>query len=156
MLIVIVVGLISFFTMKNKGATKLTQTYTVAAVDVAVQSDSAALYRGKHIADVLCRECHGTNLAGMAMIDDEGFGKLYAPDITSGEGGCGSYFTTTDWVRAIRHGVAPDGTSLMIMPSISFKEFSDYDLGALIGYLKSVEPIDAEVPKKEFVPFIQF
>jgi len=155
LLIIIIVGIVAFFTMKGKGGDKLTQTYTVDVTDVQVLTDSAALARGAHLVNVACKECHGENLAGMALIDDESFGKLYAPNLTPGQGGCGN-FTVTDWVRAMRHGVAPDGTSLMIMPSISFQYFSDYDLGAMIGYLQSLEPIDGVVPKKEFVPFIQF
>ena len=45
------------------------------------------------------------------------FGTLAAPNLTRGAGGLGSTFTDTDWVRAIRHGIHRDGTSLLIMPS---------------------------------------
>jgi len=49
-------------------------------------------------------------------------------------------------VRAIRHGVAPDGRPLMIMPSHDYTNFSDADLAAVIAYVKSVPPADNVVP----------
>src|ERR1051326_4476644 len=49
------------------------------------------------------------------------------------QGGMGKQFTAADWIRAIRHGVGPDGKSLIIMPATSFYHFSDADLGAVIA-----------------------
>ena len=71
-------------------------------------------------------------------------GSLYAPNLTSGEGGTGD-FTDEDFVRAIRHGVGPDGKRLAIMPSEFYTGFSEEDLGAIIAYLKSLPPQDNEV-----------
>ena len=154
--IVIAVGVLAFFTMKSKGLDKLSEKHTVAVESPPMLTDSAALVRGAHLADVLCTECHGPNLGGMAMIDDESFGKLNAPNLTRGEGGAASHFTIEDWDRAIRHGIAIDGTSLFIMPSISFHSLTDYDFGAIVGHINSIEPVDDVIRHKEFVPFIQF
>ena len=41
------------------------------------------------------------------------------------------------WVHAIRHGVRPDGTPLLFMPSTEFYFLSDEDLGAVIAFIKS-------------------
>ena len=38
------------------------------------------------------------------------------------------------------------------MPSEAFNKFSDHDLGAIIAYLKSLPPVDNEVPESKFGP----
>ena len=78
---------------------------------------------------------------------------LAAPNLTSGQGGVSSNYTTdADWERAIRHDVRPDGTGLLIMPSQHFTHYSDEDVAALIAYLKSVPPADNELPSRTFGP----
>lgn len=59
----------------------------------------------------------------------------------------GATNTDDDWVRAIRHGVGHDGRGLLLMPVRNFYYLSDEDLGALIAYLKSLPPVDNELPK---------
>ena len=55
-------------------------------------------------------------------------------------------------MRAIRHGVSSDGKALVIMPSQSFNELSDDDLGAMIAYLKTVPPVDTDRPETSLGP----
>ena len=55
-------------------------------------------------------------------------------------------------MRAIRHGVGHDGRGLAMMPVRTFYYLSDEDLGALIAYLKSLPPIDNEMPKTDLGP----
>jgi cytochrome c553 len=55
-------------------------------------------------------------------------------------------------VRAIRHGVRPDGKPLFIMPSADFQYFSDADLSALIAYLERVPAIDNQTRARSFTP----
>jgi hypothetical protein len=86
------------------------------------------------------------------MVDEPGMGRVYAANLASGKGGAGASFTDADFVRAIRHGVAPDGRELAIMPSQIFNHLSDQDLGALIAYLKTVPPVDNETPKPQLMP----
>jgi mono/diheme cytochrome c family protein len=64
----------------------------------------------------------------------------------------GTTNTDTDWVRAIRHGVGHDGRGLAMMPVRTFYYLSDEDLGALIAYLKSLPPIDNELPSTDLGP----
>ncbi len=86
------------------------------------------------------------------MSDDPVFGRLVGRNLTSGKGGIGGSRSDLDYVRAIRHGVGTDGKSLMIMPAESFYYFSDADLGAIIGYLKSLPPVDNELPQTSLGP----
>lgn len=81
-------------------------------------------------------------------MDEAPFGYLPAPNLTNGEGGIGGTYTAVDWARAIRHGVAADGRSLLIMASHHYAAYSDDDLAALIAYLQSVPPVDNDLGRR--------
>jgi len=67
------------------------------------------------------------------MISEAGpIGTLSAPNLTRGQGGLGATFSDADWVRAIRHGVHADGTTLLIMPSEAFVYMNEPDVAALV------------------------
>ena len=133
---------------------RLNKTYTVQAETIAIPTDSASIERGKQwVESGACKYCHGDDLSGTAFLDDPMLGRISALNLTPGIGGAGSEFTDADWVRAIRHGINPEGKSLIIMPSSYFYYFSDSDLGDIIAYLKSLPPVDKEWPDPEFTPF---
>jgi len=130
--------------------TRLNQVYTYLDSEITIPSDRAAVERGQHIAQTRgCTECHGANLAGTEFINEPSLAVISAPNLTRGDGGIGSTYTDEDWVRALRHGVRPGGTGLIIMPSQFFTNLADQDLGALIAYLKSVEPVDNPLPQRQ-------
>jgi mono/diheme cytochrome c family protein len=130
---------------------RINTTYDVEAV-VQVPTDAAALTAGEHLAVTRgCTDCHLENLGGGVFADDPMLGTLYASNLTSGAGGVGAY-TDEDWVRAIRHGIGPDDKPLLWMPSHEFYVLSDEDLGALIGYLKTVPAMDNELPDHTLRP----
>jgi hypothetical protein len=134
---------------------RLRRTYPVPpSPPVAALTDSAAMARGGHIARAVgsCMLCHGDDLGGLVFSADRALGVIAGPNLTRGRGGLGSTFTDADWVRAIRYGVRRDGTSLIVMPAEVFTHFTDADLGALIGYLKQLPPVDREVPRSGFGP----
>ena len=81
------------------------------------------------------------------MEDDPVFGRLVASNLTAGKGGVGGSYSDTDFVRAIRHGVRPDGTPLVLMPAEYYNKYNDEDLGAIIAYIKSLPPVDNELPE---------
>jgi mono/diheme cytochrome c family protein len=68
--------------------------------------------------------------------------RVVAPNLTAGAGGVAPRYSDADWVRAIRHGLRPDGTPLLIMPSHNFAALSDADLTAIIAYVRSMAPVD--------------
>lgn len=125
------------------------QAHEVPAVKLELPSDSASLARGEHIARAIgtCTLCHGPDLAGTVYMDAGPLGLVVGPNLTPGRGGIPADFTTADWARAIRYGVHPDGTSLLVMPSEVFVNFSDRDLASLIAYLKTLPPVDRELPE---------
>jgi cytochrome c553 len=132
---------------------KLTRKYDVALTTVTVPADAAAIEWGRHLVNAVtaCQDCHGPDLAGRVMIDDPA-ALLAAPNLTSGRGGIGGHFTVEDWVRAIRHGVRRDGSSLLVMPSYAYAKMTDRDLGAMIAYLRQLPPVDNELPAMKLRP----
>lgn len=133
------------------GSSSFYRTYEIQVNPVNVPTDTANIERGKHFVEAigLCQECHGNDLAGEIFIDDPVFAKIVASNLTSGTGGIGRSYSDVDYVRAIRHGVGKDGKGLPIMPSEVFNKISDEDLGAIIAYLKSLPPVDNELPESK-------
>jgi mono/diheme cytochrome c family protein len=115
----------------------------VPVTPVAIPVDATSLERGRYLyASRGCAECHGANGAGRTFADDPKAGvRIAGANIT--KGGTGSVTTAyqpVDWVRTIRHGVAPSGRPLRVMPSEDYNRFTDADTGALIAYVLSLPP----------------
>jgi mono/diheme cytochrome c family protein len=127
---------------------RMNKQYTVTVETIAIPTDEASIANGSHWADIHCHACHGDDLSGGEFFNDPQLGYVDAPNLTSGKGGVGRTFTDEDWVRAIRHGVKGDGTSVFIMPVNDFYYLSDYDLGSIIAYVKTVPPVDNEIRPK--------
>jgi cytochrome c553 len=144
--VVIITAAGVFYTL---GATQLNKVYEVQVAILPLPTDEVALVRGKHLVEhvSLCVECHGPNLAGQAFIDEPALGQIPAPNLTAGQGGIGQTYTDADWVRALRHGLNQEGKSLIIMSSPLFAAYSDADLSAMIAYLKSIPPVDNQLPR---------
>lgn len=85
------------------------------------------------------------------------FGKIYSANITSdpkyGIGG----MTDAQFVRAVKHGVARDGTRLYpAMPYPSYAGMTDADARAIRAYLATVRPAPLPVPENTLgFPFNQ-
>lgn len=118
---------------------------------IALAVDPASIAHGGHLvaAVAVCTICHGENLAGKLAFQDDFLGQGYTANLTSGRGGVGAYYTDADWVRAIRYGVHPDNTGILFMPSDYFNAITDADLGAMIGFLKALPPVDNERTRVE-------
>ena len=136
----VVVGLVLYLNGRRKAAVR----YEVAAQPVPIPTDEAALARGRHLVNVVshCAACHGTDLGGTPFFESPLLGKVYAANLTAGEGGVGGAYSDEDWVRAIRHGVRPDGSPMLGMPSWNFSHYDDEALGAIIAYIQSMPPVD--------------
>lgn len=128
--------------------------YDAPATNIAASTDSEALARGKYLVTVVdgCTDCHGDNLAGAVFIDDPALGRISALNLTSGQNGVGRTFSDADFARVLRYGIKPDGTSVKVMPADDYTHLSDADLGAVIGYLRSLPPVDSALPENEFRP----
>lgn len=139
--------LLAGFVLYLIGMQKLTKSYPDIPVQaITIPGDEAAIARGKHIAITWsCTYCHGDDLSGTLVEDDSFLGTIPGPNLTSGEDGVGKSYTDIDWIRAIRHGVKPDGQVEIKMGN--YYIMSDQDLGDLIAYIKQVPPVDSNLPK---------
>ncbi|WP_460044660.1 cytochrome c [Pseudomonas sp. S2_H01] len=125
-----------------------TTTPTLAA---ASDADQAALIeKGRYLADAGdCTACHtatgGKPFAGGLPIASP-IGTLYSSNITPDKAsGIGNY-SLQDFDRAVRHGIAANGSSLYpAMPYPAYARISDDDLRAMYAYfMQGVAPVYAE------------
>jgi mono/diheme cytochrome c family protein len=113
----------------------------VAVVPLAARTSMASLEQGRYLFSTRgCADCHGANGAGKEVIRS-GAMLVVSPNITSGANSAVRSYTEGDWVRTLRHGVKPDGTPLMIMPSEDYNRLSDDDVAAIIGYVAQLPPV---------------
>jgi mono/diheme cytochrome c family protein len=60
--LIVLVALVLFV----KSRLEFTKKYSLQTPSVAIPSDAAAMERGKHLATILCMECHQPDLGGNA------------------------------------------------------------------------------------------
>ncbi len=106
-----------------------------------------------------CGNCHtpqGPNgpdmskeLAGGGPVVDDATMKAYAPNITPA--GEISGWSDAELKKAIREGLAPDGSLIgPPMPFSLYKDLSDTDLDAIVAFLRTLPPIENEVPESVY------
>jgi len=156
----IILSTLSGLVLYGIGMKKLTQSYPDIPVEtIRIPIDSDAIARGRHVAIIwACTRCHGEDLSGQVITNDPMsgivpiLGTIIASNLTSGNGGIATSYTDTDWVRAIRHGVMPDGQVEVLM--YDYSTMSDQDLCDLIAYLKQLPPVDTNYPEVRYGPLI--
>jgi len=133
---------------------RLDKKWVVAGHRLTIPADSLALERGRHLATTIakCGDCHKADFGGGIFIDGMPMARLYSANLTRGKGGIGGQLSDLDWERAIRHGVKPDSSVLLFMPSGEFQNVSDEDMAALIAFLKTLPPVDREIGKNSVGP----
>jgi len=91
--------------------------------------------QGKYIA-AGCAGCHGANYAG-GEVHGAPPGTPLSPNLTAA--GRLSQWTQAQFVRAIRTGLRPDGTTMSdLMPWKTFSKLSDDERQGLYGYLRTL------------------
>jgi cytochrome c553 len=146
--------LIAGFVLYVIGMQKLTKSYPSLPVEaITIPTEAVAIARGEHLASTWsCTYCHGEDLSGKLVEDDPFLGTIPASNLTAGKGGIAAAYTDLDWIRAIRHGVKPDGRVEIMMNN--YYAMSDQDLGDLIAYLKQIPPVDADLPALHIGPIL--
>jgi mono/diheme cytochrome c family protein len=113
----------------------------IAVRPIAVPTDDAARARGSYLyASRGCADCHGADGAGRTFVKSGDSLLLAGPDITRSVNSPTLIYQPQDWVRAVRHGVKPDGRPLRVMPSEDYNRLTDADLGAIIAHVQSLPP----------------
>jgi mono/diheme cytochrome c family protein len=125
---------------KSMGERKRARTVSVAVQPVAWATEAVALDRGRYLYQSRgCAECHGRDGGGREFINDGKGMRISGPNITLG--GATTRYTAEDWVRIVRHGVRANGTAAFIMPSEDYARFTDTDVAALVGYVRTLPPL---------------
>jgi mono/diheme cytochrome c family protein len=168
-------GAASFFWASSKAQARLARTVETHRVDFPIpfpltDAERAELgegadpgqvalerarARGKHLVEAryVCAECHGKDFGGGTLVDDPAVGRLFGLNLTLGRGGVTAKYTAADWDRMVRHGVRPDGTPTP-MPSSDFVAMSDQELSDIVAYLRSLPPVDRELPRPSYGPLM--
>jgi cytochrome c553 len=118
---------------------KMARQVDVAIAPLTLPTDATALERGRYLFNSRgCAECHGADGGGRKVIDAGGM-RVVAPNLTPA--GVTARYRVEDWVRAIRHGLKPDGRPLIIMPSEDYNRFTDADTAALVAHAKQLPAV---------------
>jgi len=138
----------------SMGNARLNKTYDFPPSNIVIPTDTASIEYGKHRAESLCEGCHSKDLSGIENWFNAGpLGTVDSANLTAGVGGVGQEFTSDeDYVRAIRHGIDPEGKPLFMPAVVSTSQLSDTDLASIIAYIKTVPPVDHKTNGKNFKP----
>jgi mono/diheme cytochrome c family protein len=151
LVVLVIAGFIGYVYWRSSAL--MAKSYDVTVPNLVVPTDEASIGRGKYLVEKvsMCTECHGADLGGKVIEENFAFGRLVSSNLTRGRGGRGADYKDKDFVRALLHGVKPDGRSVIFMPSADYR-FTEADLGAIIAYIKSLPPVDREPPRMTVGP----
>ena len=149
LLVVLIIVLLIYGQMSFKPTHRDYPLYPITA-----DSSPEGLARGKYLMEAVMscdKACHSEGSAPfIGVVENVNEGPISAvfavPNLTPDqETGLGSW-TDAEIARAIREGVDKDGVELVIMPSQYYRSLSDADVAAVVGYLRSLEPVRSEIP----------
>lgn len=122
----------------------LERRYEAPAVALTIPSDAASLDAGRRLATLrgCFAGCHGKRAEGAVLFDDPLIARIVAPNLTRAV----RKYSDAELATVIRHGLRPDGRSVVVMPSEEFAALNDADLGRIIGYLKSLPAAEGPEP----------
>jgi mono/diheme cytochrome c family protein len=132
------------------------------AANLRIEATPEKIARGKYLANhvTVCLDCHsmhdanyysnpivpGTEGKGGEEFT-EAVGTFYMPNITPATLG---NWTDGEIVRAITAGVNKDGKALFpMMPYLNFNQLAEEDVHAIVAYIRTLPPIQNEVPKSK-------
>ena len=135
---------------------RLNRVYTIPPEPIAIPAQVDSTRRDwPYTLVAFCKECHGPDLGGQVLETDPLMGTFASSNLTSGQGGIAGAYTDQDWIRALRHGVRPDGRPLVGMPSNIFNRLSDGDLAVVIALVRAQPAVDRELPKTSIGPLVR-
>lgn len=125
------------------GEFALNKTYAFTLEEITAPQGPEAVAAGEHILQTrACESCHGEGVTGELMFEAPFIGRVVAPNLTQ----VLPSYSDAQVATLLRQGVRPDGTGVIIMPSSVYYFLADEDIGNLIAYLRSLEPVENELP----------
>lgn len=153
LLVMLLIAIAVVYWRSNK---MLAEHVDVREAALTIPADAEAIARGRHLAITRgCGECHGADFGGKMVVDVLPVGRVAGPNLTRGKGGLPAGFGAADWERAIRHGVAPDGRMLAVMPIRDFSALTDADVADMIAFLRQLPAIDRSMPRVSIGPILR-
>lgn len=124
----------------------------------ALPASEESVSRGEYLVHAAgCISCHLSPDGGETLSGGQGlqspFGTFYAPNITPDPTtGIGNW-TGTDFIRALKHGRAPDNSFYYpALPYRSYRGMTDEDALAIAAWLMQQEPVQSAVPDHDLRP----
>lgn len=153
-LVIVVLFMIAAIGIVVRSNQILNQTFEVDVIALEIpEATDDVLAEGRRIYVTRgCGDCHGADGGGKVLVDSPALGTIAPPNITRSSAGVGDDFGAEGYMRAIMHGVAADGRGLIIMPSEEFTQWREEELGPLLAYLLTLEPVDEAQPDLKFGP----
>ncbi len=149
----LLIGVTALYTLTEA---RLNRVYVIRPEPLLIPASVDATRRDwPYTLVAFCRDCHGPDLAGQVLEDDPLMGTFVSSNLTAGRGGIASSYSDQDWIRALRHGVRPNGKPLVGMPSNVFNRLSDNDLAVLIALVRAQPPVDHELPATRLGPLVR-
>lgn len=114
----------------------LNRRYPLPQTALVVPDDAASIAAGQRLATIAgCyASCHGPQGEGSVLLDEPLIARLVAPNLATSV----RAHSDTELANIIRHGLRPDGRSVIVMPAEAFTYLSDADLGRIIAFLRSL------------------
>ncbi|MCX8477736.1 MAG: c-type cytochrome [Sphingomonas sp.] len=110
--------------------------HAVPLTEMAIPRDAASIAEGARVARIAsCRDCHGANGEGKVLFEDPMLGRIASPPLAR----AAATMSDAELVRAIRHGVKKDGSSLFIMPTHALGHLSDQDVGRVVAWIRTLK-----------------
>lgn len=130
-----------YFDINNR----IGKMYEVHTEPIHVTYDSLSIELGRRLVGIrACNDCHGEDLGGRVIHEDEMIGRVSSRNLTKGKGGLPGDYSEADWVRAMKHGVGRNGKPLLFMPANEFAHMSEKDMAAIIAYMSTIPEVDRE------------
>jgi mono/diheme cytochrome c family protein len=137
----VAVAAITIVTAAQLGERKSNRHVDVAVAPLVTRGQVVSVERGRYLyLSRGCGECHGVDGAGKDVVNDGKGMHIHAPNLTTGIGSVVKTYQEIDWVRAVRHGVKPDGRPAMVMPSEDYNRLTDGDMASLVSFVQSLPP----------------
>jgi len=146
---VIALALIAAAVIYAMSERTLRRSYDARGTSVAIPADSASIAEGERLARVRgCPGCHEPSLEGSMFVDDPMLARAAAPNLTTAV----REYSDAELEGIIRHGVRPDGRSVLAMPSDMFRLLDDADLGKILAYLHSAPQVPGQARMMKLGP----
>jgi cytochrome c553 len=139
--ILLVVAYVVIYVLSEQA---LRRKYRVPPVALSVPNDPESIKEGQRLAAVRgCMPgCHGRNGEGAVMFDQPMIARITAPNLSA----AAKRYSEKELAAIIRHGVRPDGRSMLVMPSETYAALTEQDLGRIIAFLKSLPEVPGLPP----------